>query len=179
MALNYDVVKSNLYTWAVSVSPMGMPVIFYEPNAPRPVVPYVSLYMNTVTAINQDWASPNSDILGNVDMHGDRQFTLQIQAYGNDPLTVLENIRTSLQKQSVLDTLRVNGIAFYQSLTINDITDLVDSRFERRAQFDALFGIGQVYQDSPGYFDEIEVEQEYIDAIDVVIFDETIIITSP
>lgn len=179
MALNYDVVKANLYSWAITVVPMGMPVIFYEPNAPRPVVPYVTLYMNTVTAVNQDWASPNSDNLGNIDMHGDRQFTLQVQAYGNDPLTVLENIRTSLQKQTVLDTLRANGIAFYQSLTINDITELVDSRFERRAQLDILFGIGQVYQDTPGFFDEIEIDQQYINAVDVVVYDETLTITSP
>jgi hypothetical protein len=179
MTLNYDVVKSNLYTWANAVVPSGMPVIFYEPNAPRPSTPYVSLYMNTITAVNQDWSSPDADASGNIEMHGDRQFTLQVQAYGNDPLTVLENIRTSLQKQTVLDTLRANGIAFYQSLTINDITELVDSRFERRAQLDILFGIGQVYQDGPGYFDEIDIDQQYINAVDVVVYDETLTITSP
>lgn len=179
MPLNFNVVRQSLYSWASSVVPSGMPVIFYEPNAPRPVVPYVTLYLNTITSVNQDYSDPNADTDGSIYMKGDRQFTVQIQAYGNDPLTVLENIRTSLQKQTVLDTLRANGIVFYQSLTINDITELVDSQFERRAQLDVLFGIGQTYNDVPGYFSTIEVEEKYIDAADVVVYDETLTITSP
>lgn len=179
MALNFATVKLNLYTWASSVVPVGMPVIFYEPNAPRPTVPYVSLYLNSIVAINQDWTESRADSLGTVDMKGDRQFTLQVQGYGGDPLTVLENIRTSLQKQTVLDNLRANGIAFYQSLTIGDITELVDSQFERRAQLDILFGIAQIYTDTPGYFDEVEIEGTVENQIGVVVYDETITITSP
>lgn len=179
MALNFATVKLNLYQWAITVVPMGMPVIFYEPNAPRPTVPYVSLYLNSIVAVNQDWTEAEADSMGTVDMKGDRQFTLQVQGYGGDPLTVLENIRTSLQKQTVLDTLRANGIAFYQSLNIGDITELVDSQFERRAQLDILFGIAQIYTDTPGYFDEIEIEQIYEDATGSIVYDETITITSP
>lgn len=179
MPLNYNVVRQNLYAWAITVVPPGMPVIFYEPNAPRPIVPYLSLYLNSIVAVNQDWSSSNADSAGSIEMKGDRNFTLQVQSYGNDPLTVLENIRTSLQKQTVLDTLRANGIAFYQSLTINDITELVDSQFERRAQLDILFGIGQVYSDVPGYFSTIEVEEEYLDVLGNVVYDDTITITAP
>lgn len=179
MALNFATVKLNLVQWCTSVVPSGMPVILYEPNAPRPTVPYVTLYLNSVTAVNQDWTAPDSDINGVVDMKGDRNFTLQVQAYGGDPLTLVENIRTSLQKQTVLDTLRANGIAFYQSLTIADITELVDSQFERRAQLDILFGIGQIYTDAPGFFDEIEVEGIIENQIGTVVYDETITITSP
>ena len=84
-----------------------------------------------------------------------------------------------MQKQTVLDTLRANGIAFYQSLTINDITELVDSQFERRAQLDILFGIAQIYTDTPGYFDEIEVQEIIENQIGDVVYDETITITSP
>ena len=179
MPLNFVTVKNSLFAWAVSQVPVGMPVIWWQPNAPRPVVPYITLFLQSVTAINQDWTSPISDINGVINMKGDRSFTLQVQGYGEDPLTLLENIRTSLQKQTVLDTLRINGIAFYQSLTINDITDLVDSRFERRAQLDIMFGIAQIYTDNPGFFDEIEVQQVYENPDSVIIFDETINITFP
>ena len=179
MALNFATVKLNLVQWCTTVVPMGMPVILYEPNALCPTVPYVTLYLNSVTAVNQDWTAPDSDANGIVDMKGDRNFTLQVQAYGGDPLTVVENIRTSLQKQTVLDTLRANGIAFYQSLTIADITELVDSQFERRAQLDILFGIAQIYTDAPGFFDEIEVQEIIENQIGEVVYDETITITSP
>jgi len=179
MALDFAIVKNSLYNWASNEVPVDMPVIWWQPNAPRPNVPYVTLFLQSVTAVNQDWSAPNADVNGVIAMKGDRNFTLQVQAYGSDPLTLLENIRTSLQKQTVLDNLRIDGIAFYQSLTINDITDLVDSQFERRAQLDILFGIGQIYTDNPGYFDEMEVQEMYHDAESTVIYDETITITSP
>lgn len=179
MPLNFDIVKLNLYQWASSVVPIGMPVIFYEPNAPRPAVAYVSLYLTSIVAVNQDWSAPDADILGAIDMKGDRQFTLQVQAYGGDPLTVLENVRTSLQRETVLDTLRANGIAFYESLSIGDISDLVDSKFEKRAQLDILFGVGQTYTDTPGYFDEIEIQEIIENQIGDVVYDETFTITSP
>lgn len=179
MPLNYETVKTTLYNWAVSVVPSGMPVIFWEPNAPRPEVPYVTLFLSSIIALNQDWSSPSANVSGEIDMKGDRSFTLQIQGYGNDPLTVLENIRTSLQKQTVLDNLRVGGIVFYQSLTITDITELVDSQYEKRASLDVLMAIGQTYTDEPGYFSEIEVQEIYLDQIDNVVYDETITITSP
>lgn len=179
MAINFLTVKNNLYDWAVTVVPMGMPIIYWEVNAPRPVIPYVTLQISQVTAVNQDYSAPDSDSSGNIFMKGDRQFTLAVQSYGGDSLTVMENLRTSLQKQTVLDTLRANGIVFYQSLTINDITDLVDSKYESRSQLDILFGIGQVYADSPGFFDEIEVEEVFINALGVVVYDETLTISAP
>jgi hypothetical protein len=179
MALNFATVKLNLYQWLITVVPSGMPVILWEPNAPNPATAYVTYYLNSIVSINQDWSAPDANSSGVIDMKGDRQFTLQVNAYGGDPLTVLENIRTSLQKQTVLDTLRANGIAFYQALTIADITELVDSQWERRGSLDILFGIAQIYTDAPGYFDEIEVQEVYQDATGSIVYDETITITSP
>lgn len=177
--INFSTVKLALYNWVVNVSPMGMPVIYWQPNSPRPTVPYISLFISQITAVNQDWSSGVTDINGAIAMKGDRQFTLEIQGYGLDPLTLMENIRTSLQKQSVLDTLRANGIAFYSSLTINDITELVDSQYEHRAHLDILFGIGQVYVDAPGFFDHIELTEQFIDQVGTIIYDQTFLIPNP
>ena len=173
MPINYNTVKTNLYTWAVSVVPIGMPVIFWEPNAPRPLIPYITLFLNSILAVNQDWTANEADVLGEVEMKGDRQFTLSIQAYGGtDPLTVLENIRSSLQKVSVLDTLRTNGIVFYESLNISDISDLIDSQYEKRASMDILFAIGQVYSDTTGYFDNIEIQEQIYNIDGNLVIDE-------
>lgn len=179
MAINYALLKTYLYDWAVSVVPLNMPVIYWQPNAPRPEVPYVTLFLNNILAVNQDWASGESDANGVIEMKGDRTFTLSIQAYGGEPLTVLENIRSSLQKQTVLDTLRVNGIAFFSSPAINDLSDLVDTQWERRGQMDVIFGVGQDYTDDPGYFDEIEVQEVILNPLGVIVHDETILITAP
>jgi hypothetical protein len=175
MPINYTTVKTNLYNWAVSVLPVGMPVIFWESNAPRPVIPYVTLFISSIVAVNQDWASHASDGTGIVDMKGDRQFTLSIQAYGGtDPLTILENVRSSLQKQTVLDTLRTNGIVFFSSLNLTDISDLIDTEFEKRASLDVLLGIGQTYTDNPQYFDHAEIQARLLDDYGSIISDEII-----
>jgi hypothetical protein len=165
--IDFTVVKASLHGWITSILPLNMPVIFYHPNAPRPKHPYVTLYISTVVSVGQDWSANTAHDDGTVDMKGDRQFTLQIQAYGGDPLTLLENVRTSLQKQSVLDILRANGIAFYEALSIEDLTDLVDSEFEKRAQLEVLMGMGQIYIDDPQYFNIVEAEGEYFDAVGV------------
>ncbi len=180
MALDFQLVRASLYAWALNVVPAGMPIIFLYPNAPRPTVPYITLYISSVTSVHQDWSYHKSDPNGVITQKGDRQFVLQIQAYGhnatNDPLTVVENIRTSLQKQTTLGTLRANGIAVFNALTINDITELVDSRYERRAQIDILMGIAQTYTDNPGYFDQIEIEQIYSNPAEVIVYDKKITI---
>lgn len=175
MPINYATVKTSLHTWASSVVPVGMPVIFWELNSPRPEIPYVTLFLSTVSAVNQDWSDDSTDINGSILMKGDRRFTVSINAYGGtDTLTVLENIRSSLQKKSVLDGLRVNGIVFYESETINDITDLIDSMYERRAQMDVFFAIGQNYTDTTGYFDKTQITETFFDPSDAIVYTEII-----
>ena len=174
MPLNYNTIRQSLYSWASLNVPMGMPVIFYEPNAPRPIVPYVTLYLSSITQINEDYTAPKTDSNGIVFMRGDRSFILQTQAYGGDHLTVLENLRTSLQKETVLNTLAANGIIFNLAGIINDITTLVDSQFERRAQLDITFSAAQRYNDDLGYFDHLELQQIYLDPAGAIVYDETI-----
>src|SRR5271169_5709871 len=100
MALIFSQLKTYLYNWAVANVPSGTPVIYYFPNAPRPTVDYVSLLISSVIQVGWDYTPPPSDNAGSVEGVGDRDFTLQVQAYGGDPLTILENQRTSLQKQT-------------------------------------------------------------------------------
>lgn len=174
MAINYITLKQNLYTFFLALVPMGMPVIWYEPNAPRPIVPYVTLFLNTTTQVNQDYSAPETDINGNIFMRGDRTFTLQLQAYGGEPLNILEDIRTSIQKQTVLDALHAAGIAYNMTGIINDITSLVDSQFERRAQMDLTMTVAQRYSDNPGYFDHLILQQIYLDPAGTIVYDELV-----
>lgn len=176
MALNYNTVKTSLYTWADSiVNPI--PVILYQPNAPRPSLPYVTLYLNSIVSIGDDYL-PRPDSAGDITLVGDRDFTVQVQAYGDNALTILENLRTSLQKPSVLDTLRANGIVFVNSLAINDITALLDTEWEPRGSMDVLFRIAQTDSDNLGVIETVELEEIFSNGQSVV-YDETITITAP
>jgi hypothetical protein len=60
--------------------------------------------------------------------------------------------------------------------SINDTSELLDSRFEKRAAMDVLFRIGQDYQDNLGLIETVEVEEIYQDASGSVVYDHTITI---
>ncbi|PWU04928.1 MAG: hypothetical protein C5B43_04010 [Verrucomicrobia bacterium] len=173
MSIDFMSVRKSLYDWTVANIPNGMPVVYLYPNAPRPTVDYVSLLISSVTQIGWDYIQDPLTNAGISEQVGDREFTLQIQAYGGDPITVLQNLRTSLQKQTVLDTLRANGIAFACWHPINDITDIIDSRYEQRATMDVLFRIADVYSDISGVISNAVVQEVYQDAIGNIIYDET------
>lgn len=159
MPLNFEEVKTHLYEWTVSNLPANTPVIFLYQNAPRPEVAYVTLYISSLVQIGNDYVPRPDNQAGTIEQIGDREFTLQIATYGGDCLTRLEDLRSSLQKESVLDTLRENGIIFVQQFDIQDITELVASRFENRAQMDVLFRIAQTYGESLGSIETVEIQE--------------------
>jgi len=179
MAIDFMVVRTNLYVWASSNIPVGMPAIYYYPNAPRPTVDYITLYLSSIDQIGWDYVQGPLAIDGIAEQVGDREFILTVQGYGGDPMTVLQNLRTSLQKQSVLDSLRVNGIVFVSWFPINDITDLVDSRFEQRATMDIRFRIADVYSDNSGVISTVELQEVLQNASGDIVYDETFTIPPP
>jgi len=179
MSIDFNIVRTNLYNWAIQNLPSGMPVIYLYPNAPRPSVDYVSLYISNITQVGWDWTQDPLDDTGISKMVGDREFIVQAQAYGGDPVTVLQNLRTSLQKQSVLDSLRVNGIVFFNWGPISDITELIDSRFEQRATMDIYFRIADLYNDNLGVINTVVLEEVYKNASGTIVYDQTFIIPPP
>lgn len=176
MPINIETVKTNLYTWAKANLPTNYPVTMYYENAPRPETDYVTLNITNYGMIGQDYTPRPQDNPGNVTQIGDREFTVQLQAYGGNVYDILESLRYSLQKQTVLDTLRVNGIVFVQQFPIQDITELVNSRFEKRAAMDIIFRMGQTYGDVLGSIDTVEIEEEFLQG-NVVVIDQTVTVT--
>lgn len=179
MSIDFSTVKTSLYTWATANVPSGMPVILLYNNAPRPVIDYVTIYVSTVSQIGWDYVRPPLTTAGISEQVGDREFTCQIQAYGGNPLNVLNNLRTSLQKQSVLDTLRANGIVFADWYPVNDITELVDTRFEQRASLDILFRIADIYDETSGVISTVSLEEVFKEPDGTTIYDKTFLIPPP
>lgn len=174
--IDFSQVRTSLYQWVVANIPVAMPAIYLYSNSPRPTVDYVTLYISSVVQIGWDYVQDPMSDAGINQQVGDREFTLQIQAYGGDPLTVLNNLRTSLQKQSVLDTLRANGIALANWFPVNDLTQLVDTRFEQRGSMDVLFRMADIYSDTSGVIDIVQLEEVFQDAKGNIIYDETFLI---
>lgn len=176
MSIDFNTVRTSLFNWAVANIPAGMPVIYYFSNAPRPTVDYVSLQISAVNQIGWDYTQDPMANDGVAEMVGDREFSLHIQAYGGNVLTILNILRSSLQKQTVLDSLRLNGIVFFNWSTITDLTGLVDSRFEQRACFDAYFRMADIYSDNLGVISTVNLEEIYKNPDGTTVYDKTITI---
>lgn len=176
MSINWETVKTNIYTWVKANIPSGMPVTMLYENAPRPTAPYLTLNIASITQIGWDWTPNPTNTAGSISLTGDREFTVQLQAYGGDPFSVMENLRTSLQKEVVLDTLRLNGIVFADWFPINDITELVETRFEKRTSMDVLFRIAQTDTETLGTIATVQLQEVFSDAEGSVIYDKTFLI---
>ncbi len=177
--IDFNLVRTNLYNWVVANVPSGMPAIYLFSNAPRPVVDYLTLHISSIVQIGWDYEQSPLTTAGINSQIGDREFTFQIQAYGGDVMTVMQNLRTSLQKQTVLDTLRANGIVFANWFPINDLTTLVDSRYEQRASMDVLFRIADIYTDVVGVISTVRLEEVFFDAVGSIVYDKTFLIPKP
>lgn len=158
-----NVLAQSVLSWVTSVIPSNVPAIFLYQNGPRPLVDYVTINLQSFIQIGEDYSFVPFDNTGAAFEAGDREFTVQLQAYGGknvDPFEILEIIRSSLQKVTVLDTLRINGISYANHFPINDTTFLVDTLWERRAQMDVLFRTGLTYLDTLGVISTINMTEK-------------------
>ena len=176
MSINFETVKNYLYSWASDNLPANTPVIFLYNNSPRPSTDYVTLNISSLVQIGDDYIPRPTTTGGEIEMVGDREFTLQIGTYGGDCLTKLEDLRSSLQKTTVLDTLRANGLIFVQQFPIQDVTELVATRFEKRAQMDVLFRLAQTYDDTLGSIETVVVNEEFSNS-ESIVYEETVTIS--
>jgi len=158
MSLDITIIQDAFYTWAVAQT--SQTVIWLFPNAPRPALPYISLQINSLITIHVDQIlSP--DNAGASDIVGNREFTLNCQAYGDTAMGILETLKSSLEKPSVYLALQNSKIVFVDSFGIQDLTELLDSRYESRASMDLLFRTEQVITDEVGVIEHVAIEETF------------------
>lgn len=139
MALDLISIQNALRAWVVSVS--GLEVIFANPNAPRPVIQYATIfvYQNTPVGV----AEHKSDLL--IDNTIDRSYstveeisvsinTFYANAYQNATL-----LKDSLARVTIREALYQSGLGYIRAGSIRDIPEIIDTLYEERAQFDCFF----------------------------------------
>jgi len=176
MAIVFSNLRKSLYDWAILVAPTGFDVIWYRPNSPRPSLSYVTLSMINFSQVGWDYI-PRPDTNGDAAISGDREFTLRIECYGDGCFEALETIRSSLQKPTILDTLREDGIVFVTQNDITNVAALLDTEWEPRTSMDIFFRLAQTNPEVLGKIETVEI-QEILSDGESDIYDETITITS-
>lgn len=160
--------------------PVGWKAIFERQNAPRPsneATPskYVTIFVSPLLKPNlRDFALPlveSAPDVFDVELVGDREFTVNLQAFGVGALQILEDLRAALDIDSAMEELREEAIAVIQALGITDLTGLYDSQFLERGNLDIRFRTHASTVDADvSYIGEVQVEAtiEHPPAPDIV-----------
>lgn len=154
-----SVLKALLAQWVEEnrPAPEWVPV-FRNQNAPVPDRPFVSLMLLSRIDVGDPSAGPPDPVTGIAILTKDRQITLSVQTFGPDAFDTAMALYDSLHKHAVQVFLfRANDLAFTQHLTpVSDISEIVGSTQEERAQFDVEFRTGVELEDDVGLIEKVE-----------------------
>lgn len=154
--------------------PSNVTVIFANQNAPRPAKPYGTILIVSSIRVGQNDEQRSTDNYGEMTLIGQRQMTVSLNIYGDGAMDYMETLQQSLSKFSVLQNYFGSAqISILNKSNIQNLTYLLETDFESRAQMDITIGYAIDYTDDVGLIEHVEVvgtvnEEEVInDIIDI------------
>ena len=178
--INFNAVKVSLQEWIVRSTLLAdNEVVFSDQSAPQPDKPYISIKVTSIVNIGQKDARGSIDDAGFSDFVGIREFTLSIQYFGIDALNALSILKDSLNDEVELQILRDNNIVFVEELLFADVSSLLETIWEERAQLDLLFRTTSVSSHEVGIIERMYLKPSYRNADGSSISDNSIAIQDP
>lgn len=151
-------VKQALRAWLMAAT--GLPgdrVIFANQNGPRPATPFATLNprlsLARVGAYDEERATDDPDT---TERCGLRRLTVSINLYGTDALTRIEDALDGLEMQANWDALKVAGLSFIEHTEARDLTAMLETQFETRAQADVYFYVASSRLDEVSHIATVE-----------------------
>lgn len=136
------------------------------PNWPRPDKPYIGMKITTPSAKSGDDSKQNvPDDEGNPstvwNSGGVRKMTVSFEAYGNtheEAYNYMGLWQTALDLYNTQAALRTAGVAVWVIGNVVDLSALLNTGFEGRAQMDCTFGIAMNLQSDLGSMEIVNVD---------------------
>ena len=161
--MTVDIVSARnaFYDWAAQ----HFVTVWAMQSAPRPLLPYITLDLNMV---GSGEGLPNKRYISGSSWSysKDRQFTLTVILFSDESdfssQADIIDLRNSLETDTVLGEFRAVGLALESIGPLNDLTTVIDSKYERRYQFDVTFHGAMVVIDNPDYIDKVEINDQVI-----------------
>lgn len=181
MPLNMTIIEKAFYDWVVTVT--SKTVIFADDNGPQPTqatppkTPYLSLRLNSLTPMGQDFWSDVNGNTGNAKIAGNRRLTLAIDHFGADSFSTCETLYTSLIIPIYQQLLNAAGITQLDRFPIQNLSGLDDTRFEERARFEAWFLIASESSNiNVGVIERVEADETIRTYDRSILHEDTIIV---
>ena len=167
--------KKALWTWA-STTDSTATVIWAQQNAPFPKMPALTMRLYSVSSVSPDYVSM-ADNGGRTLITGNREFFCELQAFGGDALGRMEDLRMSLNLDTVKTALVKAGIVVVDTEPILNTSALNAPQIEDRASMDVRLRIAHELVDVPGIIDTVVLTGIYKDVDDRIISVDTSTIT--
>jgi len=151
----------------------GIPFIFEEQATPRPSVrPYGTIRIMDQSQVGGDDSRSGVSALGIQTSKGVREGVISLNIYGDDALEKMSIARDSMFKETTHDKLYVTyGVSVTSSENIQNLTGLLETDFEERAQMDVNILYARESTDDVGLIEHVAIEGE---ANGITISEETI-----
>ena len=115
-----------------------------QPNAPRPPLPYVTLKFSSPLVAPKGMPAWNVDDQGTYSQRTQRSFTVSFNTYGPSheaAYTLMATIQAGFDMMPVQQGLSAAGIAVWTLGAILDLSVLLNTGYEGRAQMDITYGV--------------------------------------
>ncbi len=159
MSLPLSTIKTRLRTWILASTGLAQgKVIFANQNAPKPVQPYITIdpCMNVKKVGMHDF---EEHINGQVVSRPVRRVLISLQAYGDGSIAYLSDCLETLDRTSVFEGFKSDGISVVNrnAIEVKNITLVSDGVYVERAGLDFEIDVVSSYIDSPGYAEEVSL----------------------
>jgi hypothetical protein len=157
----------------------GLQCILLEPEtqkADRPCKPYFTMKFTGPAGKQGDDSRQNvRDNLGHpttiVNIGGQRKVTVSFQSYGNsheEAYNFMALWQSSLELEGVQADLRASGIAVWLNGSVADLSALLQTGYEGRAQMDVEFGVAANLTEDQGAIETINIQGNIDTGNDVI-----------
>lgn len=161
--IDYDAIRRALVSAVAQATGLDVEhVVMAEPeipNAPRPTLPYVSMKL-TSAAIRYGQDALTVDAQGVQHLGGQRGIVVSVNTYGRsheEAYGVMAALQFGLDNPAVLDPLRAAGIAVWWQGAVGDLSMLLETGYEGRAQMDVFLGVAGNIQSAVDTVGSVEV----------------------
>jgi hypothetical protein len=156
-------VKLGMKRWLQKET--GLTVIFAEQAAPRPEKqPYATIRVDSLTPLGGMDESFPVNASGVIPMKGTRQITVTCEIIGNGATNLMERAQASLSKASWVEWFHGDyEISIVDAGAVNNLTGLLETEWEERAQMDVLVYYPYEQEDDVGLIETVEINGEYYD----------------
>jgi hypothetical protein len=154
--------ENTIYLWINGI--LGLQAIFAYPDEDRPKTPYVLI--NSLSDVQKGTEESTSVLLP--DTSTDKTYsavaevTFSVNTYYSGAYQQAINIKKSLMLVEVQDLLYSSGLGYLSSTQIQKIPELIDKRWEERAQFDIVFLVRYEAKENIETIKKIEVNNNTI-----------------